>query len=446
MISLSLGRTVTSGSARTGPSIGAAIPDSACEPTRPLSNEDARVHRVSPHDAPSPGPSPDGSYGMAPASSPGDLGRRRKRFGLRDEFSCGARAGSRLLRRPNECAALWLQGNVCLLGRFGGGCSCGGTRLGPRRGSGAGNKALSPVRDRNVVKDRSNDFARFFRVERGGRVSRRPSAMISGSFARRSYRHGQGPPVSVRSRLLSPEHSARESDRDQMTSVLSTRSSSALIRGLAAIGVAAIFSAAGLVMSSGSALADSLPPRAAPSPITYSDPTATVTASIPVGVCNITFDDIGGQGGGASGGLGGQVVATFGVTAGEIYTVAVGGAGGSGTAGLSGGTTSGGAGGTGGSAQKGGGGGGASVVTLNGAASPTLVASGGGGSGLGDSGIGGSLVTAGGGGGATGGNGTPGPAASMTGGGGATTTSPGAAGSGALFPDRREPGWSVEPE
>ena len=177
-----------------------------------------------------------------------------------------------------------------------------------------------------------------------------------------------------------------------------------------------------------------------PSPITYSNASAPVTATVPAGVCAVTFDAIGGQGGGTGGAAGGEVKAIMTMSAGESYTVAIGGAGGPATGGLSGGASSGGAGGTGGSGQMGGGGGGATVITVGGASSPTIVASGGGGSGLGDPISGGSLVTAGGAGGASGANGVPGPAALGTGGKGATTTAAGAGGAGALI--LVCPGWA----
>jgi hypothetical protein len=135
-----------------------------------------------------------------------------------------------------------------------------------------------------------------------------------------------------------------------------------------------------------------------PSPVTYTDPTTTATLTVPAGVCHITFDAVGGQGGTsdqggtpfADGADGGAVEATLTVTAGAQYHIAVGGAGGSPTSGssggfggLSGGQPSGGAGGySSADPDYGGGGGGASSVTLAGASSPVIVAAGGGGAGF----------------------------------------------------------------
>ncbi len=191
------------------------------------------------------------------------------------------------------------------------------------------------------------------------------------------------------------------------------------------IGLLAVLVVAGLAVGTGTA---SAAPRSVPSPVTYSDSTTTVTAAVPSGVCDLSFNVTGAQGGGSQGGLGGEVEVTLSVTAGETYKVAVGGAGGLLTAGKSGGTTSGGAGGSGDTGNDAGGGGGASVVTVGLALTPTIIAAGGGGSGLGDSFMGGSLVTAGGTGGANGGNGTPGPGTASSDGGGATQSAPGTAG------------------
>ena len=111
------------------------------------------------------------------------------------------------------------------------------------------------------------------------------------------------------------------------------------------LGMVTALSGAGLALMANSAAAS--PTRLSiPSPITYTDATTTVTATVPTGVCAVEFDAIGGQGGGTEGGFGGQVEATATMAAGDTYSVAVGGAGGTGAGGLSGGAASGGAGGS----------------------------------------------------------------------------------------------------
>src|SRR5271156_804107 len=90
------------------------------------------------------------------------------------------------------------------------------------------------------------------------------------------------------------------------------------------LGIVAALSGAGVAVTFDAVGASTAPP----SPITYTDASTTVTAIVPAGVCALTFNAVGGQGGGTEGGNGGQVQATVTMSAGESYAVAVGGAGG----------------------------------------------------------------------------------------------------------------------
>lgn len=145
------------------------------------------------------------------------------------------------------------------------------------------------------------------------------------------------------------------------------------------------------------------------------------TFTVPDGVCQLTVDAYGAQGGGPAGGLGGQVTATITVTPGETLNIYVGQQGPDpGKGGTPGGWNGGGS-----STGDGGGGGGASDVRQGGTAlaNRVVVAGGGGGTGIPGDAAGGA------GGGATGATGAT--AGGGAGGGGGTQAAGGAGGAGA---------------
>jgi len=164
--------------------------------------------------------------------------------------------------------------------------------------------------------------------------------------------------------------------------------------------------------------------------------------TVPAGVSQITIDAFGAQGGGgccnaglasrSAGGSGGRIVATVAVTAGDLLTILVGGAGQDGASGIAGGYNGGGRGGV--SffqlAPNGGGGGGASAVTRAGTA---MVIAGGGGGGGTFNGVAGGAGGAGGGTTAAIGESARFNSRSPSGGGGGTQSNGGAGGGGAEF-------------